>query len=160
MKNKTRTPKVFLLWALLSVLCAALIFRFSAQSGEISGAISEGIVTKLLQSFVSAENLDTAERILRKLAHFGIYLFLGLCLFYSSYYYKNRRNKQEAGEFSFCTAFMYAVSDEFHQLFVPDRNCSTTDIMIDSFGALCGIGIAILMLRIIEKLNKKSKLVP
>lgn len=160
MKNKSKTSKVFLLWALLSVYTAVLIFRFSAQNGEASGALSQGIVTNLLQSFVSAENLDNAERILRKLAHFGIYLFFGLSLFYSSYYYKNCRNKQEAGEFSFCTAFMYAVSDEFHQLFVPDRNCSTTDIMIDSFGALFGIGIAILILKLIAKINKKSKLVP
>ena len=33
-------------------------------------------------------------------------------------------------------ALVYAVLDEFHQLFVPGRACSFSDFMINSFGIL------------------------
>lgn len=37
-------------------------------------------------------------------------------------------------------AVMYAVTDEFHQSFVPGRNASIWDVMIfDNFGALLGL---------------------
>ncbi|MDD5431832.1 MAG: VanZ family protein [Candidatus Omnitrophica bacterium] len=32
----------------------------------------------------------------------------------------------------------YGVSDEYHQLFVPNRYCSGLDVFIDGFGALIG----------------------
>ena len=31
-------------------------------------------------------------------------------------------------------ALVYAVSDEFHQLFVPGRACSFSDFLVDSAG--------------------------
>lgn len=33
---------------------------------------------------------------------------------------------------------LYALSDEIHQLFVPDRVFSYVDIIFDVFGSLCG----------------------
>ena len=38
-------------------------------------------------------------------------------------------------------ACLYAVSDEFHQAFVPGRNSSPYDVMIDMLGAMLGVGI-------------------
>jgi len=35
--------------------------------------------------------------------------------------------------------FAYAVSDEFHQYFVPGRGPRWGDVMLDSFGAALGI---------------------
>ena len=32
------------------------------------------------------------------------------------------------------TAFIYAISDESHQLFVPNRYCSVSDLFLDSIG--------------------------
>jgi VanZ family protein len=34
---------------------------------------------------------------------------------------------------------VYALSDEFHQLFVPSRTASFGDVMIDVLGGICGI---------------------
>lgn len=36
-------------------------------------------------------------------------------------------------------SLIYAASDEFHQLFVPNRNGSFSDFLIDSFGILFSI---------------------
>ena len=43
--------------------------------------------------------------------------------------------------FSFLLAIGYALSDEFHQSFVPARTASIYDCMIDSCGALIGLFI-------------------
>jgi len=40
--------------------------------------------------------------------------------------------------FSVLPAVIYSVSDEFHQLFVPNRTGQISDIIIDSSGALIG----------------------
>jgi VanZ family protein len=34
---------------------------------------------------------------------------------------------------------LYALSDEFHQAFVPSRTASLADVTIDTFGGICGI---------------------
>jgi VanZ family protein len=41
--------------------------------------------------------------------------------------------------FTLVFIFVYALSDEFHQLFVPSRTASLGDVMIDVFGGICGI---------------------
>ena len=38
----------------------------------------------------------------------------------------------------------YAVTDEFHQSFVPGRSCEFRDIVIDSCGVLTGVLAALL----------------
>jgi len=35
--------------------------------------------------------------------------------------------------------FLYAASDEFHQIFVPSRTASVGDVIIDVVGGICGI---------------------
>ena len=44
---------------------------------------------------------------------------------------------------------LYAVTDEFHQGFVPGRTASVVDVLIDSAGALTGLS-----LRIFQSKNK------
>ena len=39
----------------------------------------------------------------------------------------------------FC--FLYAITDEIHQMFVPGRAAMIRDVIIDSCGALCSISI-------------------
>ena len=39
-----------------------------------------------------------------------------------------------------CLATLYGVSDEFHQLFVPDRDFDVRDMMADAFGASISAG--------------------
>ncbi len=100
----------------------------------------------------------------RKLAHFTEYLVLGtlainalrLHVGWSAGLSEDRATRQPAAlptfgtteapscslavaalSWAFC--IFYAVSDEFHQLFVPGRACLFTDVCIDSAGALLGI---------------------
>lgn len=40
--------------------------------------------------------------------------------------------------FAACFGLLYGISDEFHQLFVPNRSVSGMDIFIDALGGLIG----------------------
>ena len=57
----------------------------------------------------------------------------------------------------FCTT--YSISDEIHQKFIPGRSAELRDVIIDSLGALTGILVCIVFLRLIEKIviNLKEK---
>jgi VanZ family protein len=40
---------------------------------------------------------------------------------------------------AFCVTVLYALSDEFHQLFVPGRTADPVDLLCDALGALAGL---------------------
>lgn len=44
-------------------------------------------------------------------------------------------------------AIIYGISDELHQLFVPGRDCSIKDVLLDSFGILFASFLYLLSLR-------------
>lgn len=75
---------------------------------------------------------------IRKTAHFSVYLLLGVLVMNAL-----RRSgviglKAVALAIGICV--LYAVSDEVHQLFVPGRGGQARDVLIDSAGAILGIG--------------------
>jgi VanZ family protein len=49
--------------------------------------------------------------------------------------------------FSVLICVFYAISDEVHQLFVPGRGAQMMDVLIDSAGAIAGIGCIFLIKR-------------
>ena len=49
-------------------------------------------------------------------------------------------------------ATLYAVSDEFHQYFIPGRSCQVGDVMIDSAGACVGV---LVVMGIVHLLGRK-----
>ena len=68
------------------------------------------------------------------LGHFIGYLLLGILL-YRAFNNGLAGWSLRAGGYSFLTGLIYAISDELHQLYVPGRECSVSDIVIDG-GAL------------------------
>jgi VanZ family protein len=49
----------------------------------------------------------------------------------------------------------YAITDEIHQIFVPDRAFQLSDILVDSTGALIGVIASFIMLKIILYIGKR-----
>ncbi|MCM1262354.1 MAG: VanZ family protein [Butyrivibrio sp.] len=126
----------------LAVMWMCMIFAFSAQeseeSGEVSGALSQQIVSSVDKFFHinldDEELLRIAEAIetpLRKAAHMAEYAVLSVLIYIW------------IGKWQAAVAFaaLYAVSDEVHQLFVPGRAGRFSDVIIDSMGALLGVFI-------------------
>ena len=136
MQNKKTKPVK--LWALASFLCAAVIFYSSSVPGEESGAASMSIVYRL-QDFI-ALNPAILHFIVRKAAHFLVFLVLSFCLTNTFRYIW--ANKKKVILISFGIASVYGILDEFHQYFVPGRVFAVTDMVINAAGALTGTLIA------------------
>ncbi|WP_255473313.1 VanZ family protein [Planomicrobium sp. CPCC 101110] len=130
-------------WA-AAVSWMALIFFLSSQPATDSSELSSGIVEVILTAAEKVmpevkEHIDTLHHIVRKNAHFTIYLVLGILMI----------NALKQSFVSTCKSTIYALSisaafassDELHQFFVPGRGPAMTDVLIDSAGAAVGIAI-------------------
>lgn len=125
-----------------------LIFWFSAQEAEISTDMSRTVGYRVGEFFISdfgewsgAEQQAFAARIdfpVRKGAHASEYAFLGLLLTGTAAAYRVP-GRWRRYAFAFLVTAAYAVSDEFHQLFVPGRSGQVSDVLLDSVGALVGV---------------------
>ena len=75
----------------------------------------------------------------RKLAHASEYAVLALLLYRAFVHtaLKSRTILSAGLVLLLCAA--YAASDEFHQSFVPSRNASLRDVMIDICGAMLAV---------------------
>jgi VanZ family protein len=60
-------------------------------------------------------------------------------------------------DFSLLLAAAYALTDEFHQSFVPSRTASFRDSLIDSAGALIALSIIWVRLRRRQERQKKAR---
>ncbi len=77
------------------------------------------------------------------LGHFVGYGLLGLLL-YRAFNSSFLGWSFEAARNSLVVGFLYAVSDELHQLFVPGRHAALIDVVIDTAGIIA----ALLMIRL------------
>ena len=139
-----------------------IIFGFSSQNGEesssVSKKVSEAVIdltNKNINKNDRAKMIETIEPIIRKLAHFSIYLIVGLLLMALA----NTYDLSFKRKFVICliVGALYATSDEIHQLFVSERSGQITDVLLDTFGVLVGSLIASKIKVVNLKDNKKFK---
>lgn len=130
-------------WSLV-ILWMGLIFFFShqpaAESSELSSGITEVIVDVV--NVIAPDNdiifnQGVINFSIRKAAHFGVYLVLGLLVSNGLICSSIPRPKVIILALLICA--LYAISDEFHQLFVPGRSGQVSDVLLDSTGGLVGV---------------------
>jgi len=122
-----------------------VIFSFSMDSGSVStnrsNSFAFSVGKMILRRELTEEEKnfywDTLEVPVRKTAHFTIYFLLGLSYIWFL---------KEFDSFSWKTVlyailfvFLYACSDEIHQLFVSERSGEILDVFIDTIGGSVGI---------------------
>ncbi|WP_242939106.1 VanZ family protein [Tepidibacter formicigenes] len=132
---------------MLSLL--VLIFYFSSQPAVKSDGLSKKVtkvivdtVDKVLDLDNGKSGIDLVEKfnhIVRKYAHFTLYLLLGLLVVNG--FRRSGVKGIRAFVISLLFCVLYAISDEFHQVFVSGRGAQVTDVFIDSAGSFAGIGI-------------------
>ncbi len=158
MKEKKRIK--FGAW-LPVVLWMGLIFWFSHQPGDVSGASSGWIVDLLHRGITTVLpflelNEEFLHFLIRKGAHFGVYGVLGILLVRAlrSSGYRGVQGLM----YAWILAIIYAGSDEFHQTFIAGRSGEVRDVLIDSAGALAGIALYLLVTGIQrpEKVGKNT----
>ncbi|MCD7864613.1 MAG: VanZ family protein [Clostridiales bacterium] len=132
--------KRYLIW-ILPTAVAVMIFCFSAQPGDESARLSGGLSLRLLDFLTrwdpaidSAAFLDRVSTPIRKAAHITEYTLFYFTLL-AAWHVTGLRKRKWVGA-SVLTVFLYACSDEFHQLFVAGRAGRFTDVMIDCSAAL------------------------
>lgn len=131
--------------ALLAVL--VVIFLLSAQNGEKSSSTS-GFFTELIEA-IFGQPAD--EAIIRTLAHFCEYAGLGFLMCNFIFALKDKLKPL----LSILLSCAYALSDEIHQYFVPERACQLSDFAVDTAGIIVGVGV-FCFLNIIIKKRKKT----
>ena len=133
-----------LLISLLLIFQMLFIFTMSSFGSDSSNAQSGQIIQVLRQVFPNlssrASDLDasTLTFIVRKTAHFTEYAILGI-LFY--FFYRQilpQKNGLRLFILAILSSFLYACTDEIHQLFVPGRSGQFTDVLVDTLGASFG----------------------
>lgn len=129
---------------LLIVFWMGLIFVFSMDNNYESSRKSESLILQfskfVLRDHYTEEKgfeiLDKIETPVRKSAHFLLYLFLEIwVLWFLSEFYKLTIKGYIIATL---ITFIYACSDEFHQLFVSGRSGEVLDVFIDTIGGSVG----------------------
>ena len=128
------------------VLWMILIFNLSSQVSKQSNQLSTGITMVIEKTVLKVVpnanfNIQSINHIVRKNAHFFVYLVLGILVMNAI-----RNNKY----FALMICVLYAISDELHQFFVPGRGPGIKDVLIDSMGAVIGI---LIFIGIFKKIN-------
>ena len=123
------------------------------------------LLMMLVIFFVSARppsdlpNFEWADRIVKKGGHMIGYALLAIS------YWRAFHFQRQKWWLAWCLAVLYAITDEFHQSFIPGRFPSVWDVLIfDNLGAFIGIGLLHryktqrpdLVRPIVEKVNAKG----
>lgn len=131
------------------VLWMALIFSFSNQKDVDSSKVSDGFIDRTVvriykifnENITKEKENEIIEKYtypIRKLAHYTLYFILGILSFLVV---KDYSINKKLIIYSLLICFLYACSDEFHQLFVIGRSARVLDVLIDTFGSFCSISI-------------------
>ena len=145
---------------ILLVFRLLVIFLFSNQTASKSQSTSDKVASDIVDAVETVtkneikkdkkENIIENTRFLvRKTAHFTLYFILGIIVYllFTSYGVK------KILFYSILFCFLYACSDEIHQLFLDGRTAKVLDICIDT----CGSSLAIISLFYLHEFQKKYR---
>lgn len=108
------------------------------------------------QSVVSVEHLGAEgfiEFFIRKGAHVGVFFILCLLFYYALTKTFLKSDPKLVIFIAFSATVIYAIFDEWHQGWTPNRTPYVGDVLLDSFGAFIAVG-TITLLKIIK--NSKT----
>lgn len=137
---------------ILTIIWMIVIFYLSHQPAKTSSELSSTLL-EIVLTFLSVLPISFDPELLhifiRKLAHFSAYFILGMLVYHSVYLFCKHENRSII--VAITISIIYAISDEFHQTFIPGRSGEFRDVLIDSFGALTGIIFYVVLLFVFRK---------
>jgi len=183
MKREYLKKGLFIFIGLITIYCfMKLIYNLSAQNGSESSSLSNNlylflrqfdflneILYKWDQFVIKVLNKLNLEElyplifstysnwnfIIRKWAHFGIYMGLGIL---SMGVFTYAFNFYKAFIITFYCGSLFAFTDEIHQLFVDGRNAQINDLGIDILGLVTGMTLCLFIYIIVKLLLRISTL--
>lgn len=150
----------------LAIVWMCIIFAFSAQPKEESGAVSASFTYHMVSSTRTFFHLelsdarvkeisDAIEGFIRKVAHMAEFGIMSVLLYIWVGQWEMGFLRR-AGTAAGATA-VYAATDEIHQLFVPGRAGRFSDVCIDSAGAVAGVVVFALLVQIVKHVRAKRE---
>ena len=129
----------------LLIAWALVIFYLSSEGSDASSGRSDVIVQTVQSWGVATTDTDFMTFLVRKSAHIIAYFIFGGLAYNVIRHYKLpvRRALLASG----AIVLAYAMSDEFHQLFVPGRSGEVRDVVIDTAAGVVGVCLAYLIHR-------------
>lgn len=129
-----------IIYTFLLVIWMIIIFIFSNQSGTNSLKVSDNLTRNTINTVNKITNTEMKKKdkdklvlnsrfIVRKIAHFTLYFILGILVYLTLSSYNIKKNILI---FSILFVFIYAISDEVHQLLLQSRTFRFLDIFIDT----------------------------
>ncbi len=150
------------IFLILTILMMVVIFLFSSQNGEKSGALSDKVVAFILSLFkrgfssfdenAKRDLINEYSFLVRKFSHFSEYTLLGF--FFSSYLKTGERRRVFVPSLLF--GGLYSITDEVHQFFLEGRNMSLFDVAVDTSGVLFGTLVSMLVFYMIGNKNSPA----
>jgi VanZ family protein len=130
MNNKRKIVYWSLLITWMIVICV-----MSNEPAKISDSQSIGVLDLFSKMGININVFfgDLANFVVRKCAHFIEYMILALFVLNVLKLYFNMK---QVIVITVTFVFLYACSDEIHQLFVPGREGAIRDVIIDTCGGI------------------------
>lgn len=140
----------------LIILWMIIIFLLSNQKAQDSKQLSNSFITKTIINIYEMKHGKITEEkkveikenysfIVRKTAHFTIYLVLGILV--SLVLIGKNLNIKQIIIYGVLICMAYAITDEIHQIFVSGRSGEIRDIIVDTCGSSVGILLNIIINR-------------
>lgn len=142
---------------IVTVLLIGTVCFIFGNSQEV-GAVSSGRSSQVLELYNHYKFQfmpELTNHLIRKLAHFCEYMLLGFVGMIWLDLFTKHYIKHISWPILFC--MLVAMSDETLQKFVSGRSSQVTDVWIDTFGSVTGVGIGLLIILIIYGIQKFIK---
>ena len=142
----TKKRKIYIaVSAVLLVAVMVTIFLLSAENGEQSSN-TRGTFVKI--TFILG--FTPPEDVVRTLGHFCEFAALGFLSANMLFAYKEKLKPVLTALLS----LGYAVTDEIHQIFVPERACQLSDLAVDFGGIILGTIVFSVIYLIIKRFER------
>jgi VanZ family protein len=149
-------PKTRILLRYWLPLAAWMVIIFSASSDRQSFQHSSRIIGPLLHLIfpgITAETEDQLVFICRKGAHALEYALLGILAWLALRSLQPQPSPWSRSDAikALIIVFVYAVSDEIHQAYVPSRQSAAVDVLIDTAGGAAGLFLVAAVRRLFKR---------
>lgn len=149
-----------IIYTTLLFIWMIVIFSFSNQNAINSQSTSDKVASSIVDTteVITKQEIPKEDKedfiedtrvLVRKSAHFTLYFILGILVYLTFTSYSIPRTII----FSIIFCFLYACSDEIHQMFSDGRTAKILDILIDTCGSCLAISIGYFIKRL---KNRKS----
>jgi VanZ family protein len=136
--NKRIFLKISKIWTPVAVWMT-LIFILSTDWFAGPNTLSLlGPLISWLRPGTTMETIQMIHAVLRKLGHWSEYFILASLSAAACTAQWPKQIRRRRFTVTIVIALLYAISDEWHQSFVPTRSANATDVAIDACGAFFG----------------------